>query len=87
MRKKPEMIITNERLISRSENEISTEYTYTTARSKREKKMLLTYTYIEPKTKEEREEQERRVSSILDPLFEATLKKWNQRKAGKKSKP
>lgn len=88
MKKEPEMIVTHQRLISKTENEISTEYTYTTGRSKKEKKLIVTYTYVEPKTKEEKEEQERRVSRILEPLFEATLRSdaWKQYVANRKPK-
>lgn len=76
------MIVTHRRLISRTKNEITTEYTYREPGRKKEKKMLLTYTYVEPKTKEEKEERERRLSSALAPIFEETLKEWSQRKKG-----
>ena len=74
----PGMNIISERLISRTENEITTEYTYRQPGRKKEEKMLLTYIYVEPKTKEEKEEQERKLHSLYEFLFEETLKEWNQ---------
>lgn len=82
MNKKPEMIVTRQRLISRTKNEITTEYTYTTARSKKEKKMLVTYTYIEPKTKEEAMIAEANLHKAYGILFDETLRRLKEKDPG-----
>lgn len=78
-KKKPEMVVTRERLISRTENEITTEYTYGKLGSRKEKKMTITYTYVVPKTEEEKEDQQRDIDAAYDVLFEAVLKAEQER--------
>ena len=82
MKKEPEMIVTHQRLISRTKNEISTEYTYTTPRSKKEKKMIVTYTYVEPKTKEEAVLAEANLHKAYDILFDETLRRLKEKDPG-----
>ena len=74
----PGMEIIHERLISRTKNEITFECTYKKPGRKKDEKMIVTWIAVEPKTKEEKEEQERKLHSLYDSVFEETLKEWNQ---------
>ena len=86
MEKKPGIIPIHQRLISQTENEITTEYTYRTSGSKKEKTM--TMTYIGPKTEEERKKGELQLQRTYDMLFEEVLKsdEWKQYKAKQKKR-
>jgi|GEM_PF-5149029 hypothetical protein len=79
MKKEPGMIITHQRLISKTKNEITTEYTYREPGRKKEKKMLVTYTYGEPKSKEEAVLAEANLHKAYGILFDETLRRLKEK--------